>query len=105
MNVDVKPNPASRVDVRTVAIAVLGGIYLAEAVAWLFAVRANPMIFDDKFQESVARFTEFFAITAAPLWFFTVVALTHRQPARRILWLIVGAVVAFPLPLVIGVVV
>ncbi len=86
-------------------MAVLGAIYLAEAVAWLFAVRANPMIFDDKFQESVARFTEFFAITAAPLWFFTVIALTHGRPTRRLVWLVVGAIVAFPLPLVIGVVV
>ena len=92
MNIDVSPKRSTRVEPRIVAMAVLGAIYLAEAVAWLFAVRANPMIFDDKFQESVARFTEFFAITAAPLWFFTVIALTHGRPTRRLVWLVVGAI-------------
>ncbi len=105
MNEELTAPAPPAADPRKIAMAVLGAIYLAEAVSWLFAVRANPMIFDDKFQESVARFIEFFAITAAPLWFFTVIALTHDKPVRRLVWLGIGAIAAFPLPLVIGVVV
>ncbi len=105
MNHEQTPEARTPVKVTTILLAVLGGVYLAEAVAWLFAVRVNPIVFDDKFQESVARFTEFFAITAAPLWFLTTLALTHGMPRRRIAFLALGAVLLFPLPLVIGVVV
>ena len=86
-----------------VLLAALGGLYLGMTVAWLFAALANQLIgIDDKFQLAMMNFGEFFAIVAAPLWFFTTFS-QITATAWRIVSLAVGLVVLFPYPLFFGV--
>jgi hypothetical protein len=85
------------------ALASFGAVYLGYIVAWLFAVRANELIgIDDRFQQAMINFGDFFAIVAPALLFFTV--LSQIQSMRwRIVCLAVGLVVLFPFPLFFGV--
>ena len=86
-----------------VLFAALGGLYLGLTVAWLFAAQANKLIgIDDKFQVAMMNFGEFFAIVAAPLWFFATFSQITTTP-RRVISLAVGLVVLFPYPLFFGV--
>ncbi|MEY4477039.1 MAG: hypothetical protein RJA31_543 [Actinomycetota bacterium] len=86
-----------------VLFAALGGLYLGLTVAWLFAVQANQLIgIDDTFQVAMMNFGEFFAIVAAPLWFFATFS-QITTTTRRVVSLAIGLVVLFPFPLFFGV--
>jgi hypothetical protein len=86
-----------------VTLAALGGIYLGLTVAWLFAARANQIIVDDRFQQAMMSFGGFFAIVAAPLYFFTTMVVI-RNWLGRLATLLLGLIVLFPFPLFWGVV-
>ena len=78
-------------------------MYLGYIVAWLFAVQSNQLIgIDDRFEQAMSRFGEFFAIVSPALWFFAALSLV-RSPATRVVVLIFGLVVLFPFPLFFGV--
>jgi hypothetical protein len=78
-------------------------VYLGYIVAWLFAVQSNQLIgIDDRFEQAMSRFGEFFAIVSPALWFFAALSLV-RSPATRVVVLILGLVVLFPFPLFFGV--
>ncbi len=82
---------------------IYGALYLVLVVAWLFAVRANQLIgIDDKFQQAMSKFGEFFAIVSPALWFFTVLS-QIRSPRWRFVALTIGLAVLFPFPLFFGV--
>ena len=86
-----------------VLFAALGGLHLGLAVSWLFAAQANTLIgIDDKFLVAMMSFGEFFAIVAAPLWFFATFSQISTTP-RRVVSLVIGLVVLFPFPLFFGV--
>ena len=85
------------------AFATIGAVYLGYVVAWLFAVQANQLIgIDDKFQQAMSKFGEFFAIVAPALWFFTVFS-QITSTRWRFVALAVGLVILFPFPLFFGV--
>ena len=86
-----------------ITLAALGGVYLSLTVAWLFATQANRIIVDDRFQQSMTSFGAFFAIVAAPLYFFTTLVLIRNWPGRLIA-LLIGVTLLFPFPLFWGVV-
>jgi len=68
-----------------------GTVYLGYIVAWLFAVQSNQLIgIDDRFEQAMSRFGEFFAIVSPALWFFAALSLV-RSPATRVVVLILWA--------------
>jgi hypothetical protein len=85
-----------------VLFAALGGLYLGMTVAWLFATQANQLQIDDKFQQAMIQFGEFFAIVAPALWFFATFS-QITSTSRRVVSLAIGLVVLFPFPLFFGV--
>ena len=95
--------PARLSQSERVLFAALGGLYLGMTVAWLFAAQANQLIgIDDKFQQSMIKFGEFFAIVAPVLWFFaTLSQITSTK--WRVTSLAIGLFVLFPFPLFFGV--
>lgn len=95
-----EPTPLSQRE--RILFAALGGLYLGMTVAWLFAVQANQLQIDDKFQLSMIKFGHFFAIVAPALWFFATFAQLKTTTAR-VVSLAVGLVALFPIPLFFGV--
>lgn len=87
---------------KPVTLGVFIGLYLALSVAWLISTQSNKLIFDDDFAKLMSSFAEFWAIVAAPLWFFTVLSQVKTFPLRAVGWAI-GLVVLFPFPLFFGV--
>lgn len=86
-----------------ILFAAIGGLYLGMTVAWLFASQANQLIgIDDKFQQSMIKFGEFFAIVAPVLWFFATLS-QIKSTVWRIVSLVIGFIVLFPFPLFFGV--
>jgi hypothetical protein len=86
-----------------VSFTAFGAVYLGYIVAWLFAVQANQLIgIEDRFQQAMMDFGDFFAIVAPALWFFTVLTQVHTT-RWRIVALVVGLGVLFPFPLFFGV--
>jgi hypothetical protein len=88
--------------VELVVFGVLAGVYLLYTVGWLLtAVRTSTpgtsVVADAMYQVGL-----WLSVLAPALWFGLVYAVVAK-PARRILWLVVGAVVLVPLPFVLGV--
>jgi hypothetical protein len=87
---------------RTVTLVAFGIAYAALTLLWMWATTSNQLIFDSKFDESMSKFGEFFAIVAAPLWFFA--TLNQIESFRwRVTVLALGIVLLVPVPLVAGV--
>jgi hypothetical protein len=88
--------------VELVVFGVLAGVYLLYTVGWLLtAVRTTTpgtsIVADAMYQLGL-----WLSVLAPALWFGLVYAVVAK-PARRILWLVIGAVVLVPLPFVLGV--
>lgn len=112
MTENLEPSASEATDVNSgnsltmrqrITLAALGGVYLSLTVAWLFATQANRVIVDDRFQQSMTSFGAFFAIVAAPLYFFTTLVMIRNWPGRLVT-LLVGLALLFPFPLFWGVV-
>lgn len=85
-----------------VVLVVFGFVYIVVALLWMWATTSNQIIFESRFDESMSAFGEFFAIAAAPLWYFTTLN-QIRSFSRRVVVLVLGLVLLAPLPLVVGV--
>jgi len=87
-------------------LAVFGGLYAVWFLAWVLGVVALPAQPASSVVDAVMyQFGEFLAIVATPLWGALAWKLTvgsKRSP--RALWMTLGLVVLFPLPLVLPVV-
>ena len=103
MNDAVEPDAPARLNqTERILVAALGGLYLGVTVAWLFATQMNQLILDDKFQQAMVKFGQFFAIVAAPLWFFATFSQV-KSFLLRIVLLVFGLILLFPFPLFWGV--
>lgn len=83
-------------------LVAFGAAYLILTGLWFWATTTNQLILESTFDESMAKFGEFFAIVAAPLWFFTTLNQV-RTFTRRVIALAIGIAVLAPLPLFFGV--
>lgn len=86
----------------TVTYVVFGVLYVLVTLLWLWVAPANRPVDAERLDEAVRAFGEFFAIVAAPLWFFA--TLTQLAKFRtRVTVLTLGCVLLIPLPLFVGV--
>lgn len=92
-----------------VLLGVLGGLYLLYAWIWLSWAQYYSSVNQEVAATSgslgsVLQQTVFWAAPLAPvLWFLAVLALHRRAGTGKMaLWLVIGAVVLFPLPVLSG---
>ncbi|TFB48992.1 hypothetical protein [Cryobacterium tagatosivorans] len=85
-----------------IALGIFAGIYLLYTLGWFFSVGRieNPLA------EPVARFMFSlglgFAVAAPAAWFGTTYWFTSAHGRARISWLLAGAVLLAPLPIILG---
>ena len=89
-----------------VLLSVFGGLYSVWTIAWVLEIVAAPTQQASSLLDAIMyQFGEFLAIVAAPLWFGVVWWLSASAGTRpRLVWLVAGLVVVFPLPFVLPVV-
>jgi hypothetical protein len=86
----------------TVTVVIFGVLYVLLTLLWLWVAPANRPVDTPRLDEAIRAFGEFFAVVAAPLWFFT--TLNQLETFRmRVLVLILGLCLLIPLPLFVGV--
>jgi hypothetical protein len=92
----------SRRKVETVTYVVFGVLYVLVTLLWLWVAPANRPVDSERFDQAMRAFGEFFAVVAAPLWFFT--TLNQLETFRsRVAVLTLGLCLLIPLPLFVGV--
>lgn len=92
----------SRRKVETVSYVVFGVLYVLVTFLWLWVAPANRPVDSERFDQAMRAFGEFFAVVAAPLWFFT--TLNQLESFRsRVAVLALGLCLLIPLPLFVGV--
>lgn len=85
-----------------VTFGVFGGIFLLYTVGWLIAVQRMTSVIENPFFEFMAKLGEFVALASPAIWFVGVLWLTREiRSFRRILWMLIGAVLLVPLPLLL----
>lgn len=88
--------------VETVTYVVFGVLYVLVTLLWLWVAPANRPVDSERFDQAMRAFGEFFAVVAAPLWFFT--TLNQFESFRsRVAVLALGLCLLIPLPLFVGV--
>lgn len=86
----------------TVTYVIFGVLYVIITLLWLWVAPANRAVDAERLDEAIRAFGEFFAVLAAPLWFFA--TLTQLEKFRtRVTVLTLGCVLLIPLPLFVGV--
>jgi hypothetical protein len=80
--------------------AAFAAVYLALTLGWLLSVQSTTAGTADLLTQVLWQLGEFFAIAAAPLWFFAVTSLTARAVVRTG-WFALGAGVLLPWPLLV----
>jgi len=86
-----------------VAHGVFGGLFLLYTVAWLIYVGRATAPALTGVSLTLWHVSQYLAVLAAPVWFATTLLLTPLTPfRRRVIWLIVGALVLIPWPLITG---
>jgi hypothetical protein len=88
--------------VELVVFGVLAGVYLLYTVGWLLTAVRTTLPGTSIVADAMYQLGLWLSVLAPALWFGLVYAVVAK-PARRILWLIIGAVVLVPLPFVLGV--
>lgn len=88
--------------VELLVLGVLAGIYLLYTVGWLLTAVRTDAPGTSIVGDAMYTLGLWLAVLAPALWFGLVYAVVAR-PSRRLLWLVVGAVVLVPLPFVLGV--
>lgn len=88
--------------VELVVLGVLAGVYLLYTVGWLLTAVRTATPGTSIVADTMYQFGLWFSVLAPALWFGLVYAVVVK-PARRIPWLVIGAVVLVPLPFVLGV--
>jgi hypothetical protein len=85
-----------------VGTAAFGVVYLAISIGWIFSVQLLVYPGLDLQGEIMWQFGEFLAMVAAALWFAAALSLTpdgiRRRGTKRMLVLLVGALVLVPWP-------
>jgi hypothetical protein len=86
-----------------ISLGVLGGVYLLYAIGWLIGANRLSLI-ASLFLDPVAfQVTLWLAVLAPPIWFASVMMLTHTaRPWIRFTLLAVGVVVLVPWPFVLA---
>ena len=108
---DAAPGSAPGGSLGLVALGVFGGIALLEAIGWARSAFSGPLaatltVGSGSPIEIVAFGADVLgrvAAVVAPAVWVLAVALRVHQPARRIAWLALGAVVLVPWPSVLGI--
>lgn len=88
--------------VELLVLGVLAGVYLLYTVGWLLTAVRTSAPGTSIVADAMYSLGLWLSVLAPALWFGLVFAVVSR-PGRRLLWLIVGAVVLVPLPFVLGV--
>ncbi|WP_308799447.1 DNA polymerase III subunit gamma/tau [Agromyces silvae] len=83
-------------------LGVLAGVYLLYTVGWLLTAVRTDAPGTSLVADAMYTLGLWLAVLAPALWFGLAYAVVSRPP-RRLLWLIVGAIVLVPLPFVLGV--
>jgi len=97
------PTATATSSVLLVAYGVLGGIYLLYTVGWTISIIRDPFTLSNLFAEIMSQFGEFLAIAAPAVWMAVTFLVTRGRPAVvRLGWLIAGAVLLVPVPLLLG---
>ena len=88
------------------ALALFGGLYAVWSIAWVIAIASAPPQPASSVLDAVMyQFGEFLGLVATPLWLGGVwFVTTESTRLTRSLWLTLGLVLLFPLPLVLPVV-
>lgn len=98
---DEAASPAS--SVALVGVGILAGIYLLYTIGWFIGVTrvGNPLV--DPVARAMFTLGGWLAVAAPVVWFATTFWLTADRPRARFMWLLIGAILLAPLPLIIGV--
>jgi hypothetical protein len=99
---DAEPERRQSGSVELVVFGVLAGVYLLYTVGWLLTAVRTTLPGTSIVADAMYQFGLWLSVLAPALWFGLVYAVVAK-PARRILWLVIGAVVLVPLPFVLGV--
>lgn len=94
--------PRQTGSVELLVLGVLAGVYLLYTVGWLLTAVRTDAPGTSVVADVMYLLGLWLAVLAPALWFGVVYAVVSR-PGRRLLWLVVGAVVLVPLPFVLGV--
>ena len=95
--------PKTASSIALVGIGILAGIYLLYTIGWFIGVTrvGNPLV--DPVGRAMFGLGGWLAIAAPVVWFATTFWLTVDRPRLRFTWLLAGAILLAPLPLIIGV--
>lgn len=86
----------------TITYVLFGVLYIIVTLLWFWVAPANRPVDSPRLDEAIRAFGEFFAVVAAPLWFFT--TLNQLEKFRsRVAVLALGLCLLIPLPLFVGV--
>ena len=100
--VSIEQRDEPRRKAETVTYVVFGVLCIIVTLLWLWVAPANRPVDSERFDQAMRAFGEFFAVVAAPLWFFT--TLNQLETFRsRVAVLTLGLCLLIPLPLFVGV--
>jgi hypothetical protein len=86
-----------------ISLGILGGIYLLYTIGWIISLQRLYYVATNPLDQGAFEVQQYLAIVAPALWFAAVLWFTrHHHPARRLIWLIVGAALLVPWPFVLG---
>ena len=101
---DERPLPAGTSAALLVTIGILAGIYLLYTIGWIVTVQHTRTTAAPPLEEAALVVKEYCAILVSALWFAATLFLTRNgKPTRRLIWLVVGAIVLVPWPFVFGI--
>jgi hypothetical protein len=84
-----------------VAYGIFAGLYLLYTIGWVLASIRNPIPVGGILPVILYQFGEFLAIAAPALWAASVAVFArHKRPTTRVVWLLIGALVLIPWPLI-----
>lgn len=103
-----EPVPADAADsspssATLILFGVFGGIYLLCTIGWIFSALRVPNTGVDAVAQFMFTLGLWFAVIAPAAWFATTLLATESGARRRIVWLLIGAVVLVPVPFVAGI--
>ncbi|NYD65679.1 DNA polymerase III subunit gamma/tau [Agromyces atrinae] len=86
-----------------ILFGVFGGVYLLYTIGWIFSALRVPNPGVDAVAQFMFTLGLWFAVLAPAAWFATTLLATESGARRRIVWLVIGAVVLVPVPFVAGI--
>jgi hypothetical protein len=100
--VSIEQRDEPRAKAETITVVAFGVLYIIITLLWLWVAPANRPVDSERFDQAMRAFGEFFAVVAAPLWFFTTLNQLERFRSR-VAVLTLGLCLLIPLPLFVGV--